>query len=325
MACIYRIENIVNNKKYIGQTKRTFRDRKNQHIYYLNRNIHQNQHLQNAWNKYGKDNFRFSTIERCNISSLDEKEVFWINHYNTTELGYNKEAGGNLNKIISKETREKHSRIQTGENNSRTNLTNETVIKIKQELIKGNAMKEISLKYEVSYDVVKAIRQCRTFCDIGEEYNDSLLKLIKPRNIIGIDVVRKIKLMKKKGVSSEKIAEELNVSQWTVRKIIKENPQCFKRAKRKDSYLTYEDKKQVAQMYKKGMFQKDIAKHFSVSQKIISLALKEIRIDTGYNPLKGKRTFIEKKIAEGVSLRKIASELGVSHTAIRNYLSKGGE
>lgn len=325
MAYIYCIENMANGKKYIGQTKRTFRDRKNQHIYHLKRNTHQNQHLQNAWNKYGEVNFRIDIIEKCNISSLDEREVFWINFYNSMELGYNKEAGGNLNKIISNQTREKHSKAQTGEGNSMTKLTNDAVIKIKQELIKGTAMKEISLKHKVSYEVIKSIRQCRSFCDIGNEYNESLLKLIKPRSIIGADIVKEIKSMKQKGISNEKIANELNISQWTISKIIKENPQCFKRAKRKDSYLTYEDKKQVARMYKKGILQKDIAKHFSVNQKIISLALKELNVETGYNPLKGKRDFIEEKISMGISIRKIALELGVSHTAIRNYLAKGGE
>ena len=52
---IYQIRNIINNKIYIGQSL-NIKTRFLQHKQALRKNRHPNQHLQNAWNKYGKSN-----------------------------------------------------------------------------------------------------------------------------------------------------------------------------------------------------------------------------------------------------------------------------
>ena len=56
MCGIYCIENLKNHKKYIGQSV-DIKKRWRNHRYKLNGNKHFNQHLQNSWNYYGKDNF----------------------------------------------------------------------------------------------------------------------------------------------------------------------------------------------------------------------------------------------------------------------------
>lgn len=105
---IYCIENIINNKKYIGQSIHISR-RWSEHKYELKNNIHENDYLQKAWNKYGSDNFIFSIIELCDINELDNKECYYISLYNTFDrnYGYNLISGGGVNRIISEETREK--------------------------------------------------------------------------------------------------------------------------------------------------------------------------------------------------------------------------
>ena len=55
MCGVYKIVNTVNGKIYIGSSKNIDR-RWNEHIRVLELNAHNNQHLQNAWNKYGKNN-----------------------------------------------------------------------------------------------------------------------------------------------------------------------------------------------------------------------------------------------------------------------------
>ena len=55
---IYVIENLLDKKKYIGSAKNIDK-RWYQHKYTLNKNMHDNSYLQNAWNKYGKNNFIF--------------------------------------------------------------------------------------------------------------------------------------------------------------------------------------------------------------------------------------------------------------------------
>lgn len=74
---IYRIKNIINNKSYVGQSKNLL-DRKKQHFYYLRKNKHKNRHLQNAYNKYGEENFVFEILLICeeeNITYYEQKCV----------------------------------------------------------------------------------------------------------------------------------------------------------------------------------------------------------------------------------------------------------
>ncbi len=62
---IYKIENIIDGKKYIGSSE-DIEDRFSKHIWKLNKKEHDNIYLQRAWNKYGEKNFIFDCIEICN-------------------------------------------------------------------------------------------------------------------------------------------------------------------------------------------------------------------------------------------------------------------
>lgn len=106
---IYEIENLIDGKVYIGQTTVGFKQRVYSHKYQLERNVHKNEHLQRAWKKYGRKNFRFSVIEHCSILEIDEREKKWIEIYDSTnrKKGYNFESGGHKNKTLHKETRGK--------------------------------------------------------------------------------------------------------------------------------------------------------------------------------------------------------------------------
>lgn len=90
---IYCIENVINNKKYIGQSK-NIRRRFWVHIHTLRKNEHCNKHLQMAWNLYGCEAFNFYIIEECLQKDLDDREKYYIMKYNTLRNGYNLNAGG---------------------------------------------------------------------------------------------------------------------------------------------------------------------------------------------------------------------------------------
>ena len=74
---IYKIENKVNGKFYIGSAVH-FSNRKSDHFRRLRLNTHKNIYLQNSYNKYGKDNFIMVLIEKCEKEELPIREQYYI-------------------------------------------------------------------------------------------------------------------------------------------------------------------------------------------------------------------------------------------------------
>lgn len=121
---IYMIINKINNKKYIGSATR-LKERWRCHRSLLRRNKHFNSHLQNAWIKYGEENFEFKVIELINnyeesnlVKILIEKEEFYIlkNKSNDRIFGYNSRIKCNSSLGIkwTKEQRERLSKSKLG-------------------------------------------------------------------------------------------------------------------------------------------------------------------------------------------------------------------
>lgn len=91
---IYSIKNKINGKRYIGQTIHPD-IRVDKHARRLRKGEHINDHLQNAWNKYGKNNFIFEILEdEIPYDNLDKKEIEYIKNYNSFKNGYNFTPGG---------------------------------------------------------------------------------------------------------------------------------------------------------------------------------------------------------------------------------------
>lgn len=88
---IYKIQNNINQKNYIGQSK-NIEMRWKQHIYSAEAGSQYPIHR--ALRKYGVENFSFSILEECKTSELNNKEIEWISKLNSYEEGYNCTRGG---------------------------------------------------------------------------------------------------------------------------------------------------------------------------------------------------------------------------------------
>lgn len=96
MGYIYKITNVVNGKVYIGQTRRTIRVRFSDHITKAvdKGSCSYNTHLGRAIRKYGTDAFTVEEVEQCGDEALNDRETFWIQHYDSVRNGYNMTYGG---------------------------------------------------------------------------------------------------------------------------------------------------------------------------------------------------------------------------------------
>jgi len=103
---IYCITNLVNGKKYFGQSinlKDRFSD-------YRTGQFH-NDHLRNSVNKYGWENFTLKPFIYCAEEYLNVMEKYFIKKYKTMKpkLGYNKREGGEGGGRHSEESKRKNS------------------------------------------------------------------------------------------------------------------------------------------------------------------------------------------------------------------------
>ena len=141
---IYQIVNLIDGKKYIGSSKNLY-NRKIRHFSTLRNNKHRNCHLQNAFNKYGEENFSFEVIEFVNtIDELLPREQYYIELYQVC----NKTKGYNIivdavRHTLSEETKQKISLAKKGKIRSE-----ETKIKISLAL-KGQTLSE-EIKQKIS-------------------------------------------------------------------------------------------------------------------------------------------------------------------------------
>lgn len=97
---IYKAENKINNKVYVGKTKGTLEGRMRSHISdsvkYKSKT-----YFHNAIRKYGSNNFQFSVVEEVDgnsVSFLNDREKYWIKTLDSRiPNGYNMTKGGDGN------------------------------------------------------------------------------------------------------------------------------------------------------------------------------------------------------------------------------------
>ena len=113
---IYVIENTINRNRYVGSAV-SLRTRRNYHFQALRNGMHDNGHLQNAFNLYGEDAFEFKPILICEKFELLRYEQDMINAL-VPEYNICKMAGSCLGRKDSPESRGKKSWAKLGKKKS---------------------------------------------------------------------------------------------------------------------------------------------------------------------------------------------------------------
>ena len=215
---IYKITNLNNQKCYIGQSielEKRYRSHRNN----LRTDKHPNNHLQRAYNK--GDKFVFEVIELCEPDVLDQKEIAWIELFDSTnrENGYNFDSGGGVCRNKHPETIKKHrermlayfsdesKRIELSK--ARTSIPLNIVEEIKRTLrFTDMDCVTIAKQLGVNADIVAHI--CRIDCHyyICEEYNRYLINrhqnIDSKKNRIAIRMYRE-------GCTYEEVAMKLGI------------------------------------------------------------------------------------------------------------------
>jgi hypothetical protein len=88
---------VESGRRYVGLTKKTWRQRWDQHVSQARRAKFSKSHWYNAIRKYGRDAFSHETLETVDtLEAANAAEEKWIAHYDTTnpEKGFNIQRGG---------------------------------------------------------------------------------------------------------------------------------------------------------------------------------------------------------------------------------------
>ena len=153
---IYKWENKINNKVYIGQTMNRYgyRERWSQHRYQAENSIHNNNKFHNAIRKYGIDNFNKEVLECIEIDNkielkkvLDKIEIKYIEKYDSFNNGYNSTLGGDFNSWNSGDDKYiEKVKIKALETRSRKQLYDS--LRIRTDLRLPNNIKDLMLLYD---------------------------------------------------------------------------------------------------------------------------------------------------------------------------------
>lgn len=141
MTGIYKITNQLNGKSYIGQSI-DIMGRWRRHRVQAQK---EDTPLYCAIRKYGIDNFTFEVVEECSFEELNNREIYWIQYYNTYYAGYNQTTGGegNFNNIVK--------------------LSEQQISEIIDKLQNSNmTQREIAKLYSVGEDTISEINRGKT-------------------------------------------------------------------------------------------------------------------------------------------------------------------
>lgn len=237
---IYIIKNIKNGKVYIGQTRAGFRKRFLKHVSGFKCNSGHTQKFIDDYKIYGQDSFVFEILEIENDDSkLDSLERKYIKMFNSVEDGYNTQEGGNSyyknkcvkdmklpereydeafrktrseymkNRVVTDETKERIRYANLGSKSPVAVLDEQLVMRIKTDLVKGDSIKNVAVRYGQKYTTISAVSHERSWSHITVPGWDDYIRSkasVRKRHILTEEEVKKIRALLAEGYNESQVA-----------------------------------------------------------------------------------------------------------------------
>lgn len=160
MTGIYMFEHKETHKKYVGQSINITK-RKWEHLTYPS----PFSKFDDILRQEGLEKFDFIILEECSPEQLDERENYWINHYDSITHGYNLIKGGNCYR---------------GENNIQAKLADaqvKEIITLLEQCKLNN--REIAEQFHVSRNTIDLINRCITWTHLHSYVNNIRQECLK--------------------------------------------------------------------------------------------------------------------------------------------------
>lgn len=278
---IYQIKNIINNKIYIGSAINILQ-RWSVHQSLLNSNKHYNNHLQSAWNKYGKANFVFEIVEVVEArEELVKREQVYID-FMLPEYNISKIAGNTLGIKFTEESRKKISDSLKGRFTQEKNPfygkkhSQESKNKMSKSRI-GRALskewRENLSKSNIGKKLSQETRNKISQSQCGEKSNSAKLTWQQVKEI------RELYKTDNSGISQASLAKCYNVSKGTIQDVLENRTWKIENYNRKNKKnikrLTYDKAEEIREQYKNGnITYKMLAQKYEVSKRTIQNIIK---------------------------------------------------
>lgn len=199
LGYIYKIIHRPTNRFYLGSTI-NIKDRKNGHFNDLRKNQHHSMKLQNAWNKYGENEFIFTKIEKLilddelpfkeQIEILRNREQYYLDNF---ECHFNVSKSAKVPLTI-------------GEDCLWSKLTEKDIreiVKLAQET--EMSCEKIAKKFNVKYCTIRKVL-------VGQSWKHLKLPIIKDRKVEKKISSSKFIELYNEGKSPKEISEYFNIS-----------------------------------------------------------------------------------------------------------------
>jgi group I intron endonuclease len=220
---VYEIRNKLNGHRYVGSTI-DYTERIQIHKHQLEEGTHHCTYLQNAWNKYGEDAFKFSLLIMAPRKMIRKIEQMFLDNPDLYKYNISKRAIGGRKKGFhhTRETRMKMSMIakEKGRIPPGTKGMKKTPSQLKR-------MSEASKGRKKSNEEIEKIRQATIDrWANGELGTPEILRKIalanrgKTNAKLNEDKIRRIRTMNEQGMTQKEIADVFSISPSNISRIL---------------------------------------------------------------------------------------------------------